>query len=421
MRTAKNIVILCLLAVVSVMARQNSDRAVVDNFEKNVKELYRQADSAKTVLDCADVNASLEELEKVFLPHKSLLDRALYPDDYSKSIAHLRDRLVIRQKDLGIIETQMTRIVELEGQVRELSGKISSLTQENDRLMGTVKTLTTSYALSKETEKTMFDSLNTVISRLRQNLKERDNLIFALVDSMFKQYDKNVASMNDVEKQSLSGKFERRNVITSIKKSLSDNLQFLESMNLTPNDYAEITRQHQRFASQWKGLGPKLASIYLSGKQKKNEVAMIDSLLSMWSTKVDLSTWKALTSLMNKGGIQLKPFSNGTEFTVNFSEFVDAEIRNSQKNPEDIQAKRFNTFNDMVWKTDLNPTWLPVLVESGKITPAQKAEIEKQFGLWHGSVTPVSPIVYGFVIILLAIVAWSLSRYFKRKPLVSKT
>jgi len=421
MRTAKNIAILLLIAAVSVMARQKSDRAVVDNFEKRVKELSRAADSAKTVLDCADVNASLEELEKVSLPHKSLLDRALYPDDYSKSIAHLRDRLVIRQKDLGIIETQITRIVELENQVRELSGKISSLTQENDRLLGAVKTLTTSYALSKETEKTMFDSLNIVISKLRQNLKERDNLIFALVDSLFKQYDKNVASMNDVEKQGLSGKFERRNVVTNIKKSLADNLQFLESMNLTPNDYAEITRQYQRFASQWKGLGPKLASIYLSGKQKKNEVALIDSLLSTWSAKVDHSTWKALTSLMNKGGVQLKPFSNGTEFTSNFSEFVDAEIKNSQKDPEDIQAKRFNTFNDMVWKTDLIPTWLPVLVESGKITTGQKAEIEKQFGLWHSAVTPVSPIVYGLVVILLAIVVWSLSRYFKKKPIVSKT
>ena len=421
MRTAQNIIVLLTIAAVSLTARQKSDRAIVDKFEKTVKELSRAADSAKTVQDCADINASIDELEKEFVPHKPLLDRALYPDDYTKTITNLKGRLLVRQKDLGIIETQFTRIVELESQVRELSGKISNLTQENDRLMGTVKTLATSYALGKEADKALFDSLNTVIAKLHQNLRERDNLIFALVDSLFMQYDKNVASMSDVEKQGVSGKLERRNVLANIKKSITDNLGFLESTNLTPNDYAEITRQHQRFTSQWKGLGPKLASIYLNGKQKKNEVALIDSMLSTWSARVEISTWKALTALMNKGGIQLKPFSNGTEFTANFLEFVDAEIKNVKQEPEDVRAKRYNTFNDMVWKTDVKPIWLPVLVESGKITVDQKTEIENRFKFWQDAITPVSPIVYGLIVILLAIVLWSLSRYIRKKPVVTKT
>jgi hypothetical protein len=416
--------ILLLGAAVTLSAQQKSDRAIVDAFEKTVKGLYRAADSAKTIQDCADMNTALEELEKEFVVHKPLLDRALYPDDYSKSINNLKGRLLVRQKDLGVIETQFARIVELENQVRELSGRITDVTQENERLMKAVKTLTESYAISKETtaaNKQVFDSLQAVIGKLRQNLQERDNLIFALVDSLFKQYDKNIASMSDADKHGLSGKFEKRNVMMNIKKSIADNLQFLESMNLSPNDYAEIARQHQRFSSQWKGLGPKLAGIYLTGKQKKNEVALIDSMLSMWSAKVDQSTWKALASLMNKGGIQLKPFSNGTEFTANFTEFVGAEINNTKQEQEDVRAKRYNTFNDIVWKTDLKPTWLPVLTESGKITADQKTAIEKQFEYWHSAVTPVSPIVYGFVIILLAIVIWSLSRYIRKKPVAMRT
>ena len=323
-----------------------------------------------------------------------------------------------------MIETQLTRIVELESQVRELSGKINNLTQENDKLMGEVKNLESTQALNKEAaahNNALIDSLNTVIIKLRQNLKERDNLVFALLDSLFMQYDKNVASMNDVEKQGISGKLERRNVLTNLKKSIADNLQFLESTNLTPSDYAEIARQHQRFANQWKGFGPKLASIYLSGKQKKNEVALIDSMLSTWSVKVDQSTWKALASLMNKGGVQLKPFSNGTEFTTNFLEFVDAEIKNVKKEPGDVRAKRFNTFNDIVWKTDLKPTWLPVLVESGKITADQKTEIENRFKSWQSAITPVSPIVYILIVILIAIVLWSLSRYIRKKPVAPRT
>jgi hypothetical protein len=420
MRTAQSIIVLLTIAAVSLTARQKSDRAIVDKFEKTVKVLYRAADSAKTVQECADINTSIDELQKEFADHKILLDRSLYPDDYSKSIANLKGRLLIRQKDLGVIETQITRIVELESQVRELSGKILNLTQENERLMGTVKTLSTSYTLSNEADKAIFDSLNTTINKLRLNLKERDNLIFALVDSLFMQYDKSVASMSDVEKQGISGKLERRNVLTEIKKSITDNLRFLESTNLTPNDYSEIVRQHQRFASQWKGLGPKLTNIYLTGKQKKNEVALVDSMLSTWSAKVEVSTWKALTSLLEKGKIQLKPFSNGTEFTANFLDFIDVEIKNIKQEPEDVRAKRYNTFNDMVWKTDLKPLWLPVLVESGKITSDQKTEIENRFKSWQSAITPVSPIVYGLLIILFAIVLWSLSRYFRKKPGVSQ-
>lgn len=222
--------------------------------------------------------------------------------------------------------------------------------------------------------------------------------------------------MNDVEKQGIAGKLERRNVLTDMKKSIADNIQFLESTNLTPKDYVEIARQHQRFASQWKGVGPKLASIYLSGKQKKNEVALIDSMLATWSTKVDGCTWKALAALLMKGNVQLKPFSNGSEFTAGFAEYVDNEIKNTKQDPEDVRAKRFNTFNDMVWKTDVKPVWLPVLIENGKISADQKTEIENKFNSWQSSVTPVSPIIYGLVIILIAIVFWSLSRYVRKKP-----
>ncbi len=416
MRTARNIVILLIIAAVSLVARQKSDRAIVDKFEKTVKELYRASDSAKTVQDCADINASIDEMEKEFAPHKTLLDRSLYPDDYLKNIDNLKGRLLIRQKDLGVIETQFTRIVELESQVRELSGKVASLTQENDKLLSDAKNLQAAVA----TNQALFDSLKSVISKLQQNLKERDNLIFAILDSLFMQYDKNVASMNDVEKQGISGKLERRNVLTNIKKSIADNLQFLESTNLAPGDYAEIARQHQRFASQWKGIGPKLANIYLSGKQKKNEVALIDSMLSTWSIKVDLSTWKALASLLSKGGIQVKPFSNGAEFSTNFLEFMDAEIKNVKQEQGDVRAKRYNMFNDMAWSTDLKPTWLPVLVESGKITADQKTEIENKFKSWQSAIAPVSPIVYIIIVILVAIVLWSLSRYVRKKPVTGK-
>ena len=424
MRTAKSLVFLMAIAVVSIAAQQMSDRSIVDRFSKIVKELFRSVDSATSALECADIAASIAELEKEFASHKELLDRALYPDDYSKTITNLKGRLLIRQNDLGVIETQIVRIAELESQVRELSGKINALTNENDKLLAGVKNLQRAHELNMEAtaeDRALVDSLNTVISRLHQNMKERDRLIFALVDSLFMQYDKDVTSMSDVEKQGVSVRLERRNVLTNIKKSISDNLKFLESTSLSPNDYAEIERQNHRFSSQWKGLRSRIVSLYLGGKQKKNEAVLIDSMLSTWSSKVDQATWKALSGLLEKGGIQLKPFSSGDEFAGSFSEFVAAEISNTKQESGDVRLKRFNTFNDLVWKSDLEPTWLPVLTGSGKITAGQKAEIEKRFESWHSAVTPVSPIVYVLVAALILILLWSLNRSARKKSRAAKS
>ena len=399
------------IVVASMTAQQISDRAIVDRFTKSVKELFRDVDSAQSAHDCADVNALIEEMEKEFAAHKELLDRALYPDDYSKTITNLKGRLLVRQKDLGVIETQLVRIAALESQVRELSGRIDDMSTE-------VTNLQRAHLLNMEAaamDRALLDSLKIVISRLRQSLRERDNLIFALVDSLFMQYDKDVASMNDVEKQGISVRLERRNVLTNIKKSLEDNLKFLESKNLSPNDYAEIARQNQRFSSQWNGLRPKITSIYLGGRKKNKEAVLIDSMLATWSSKVDQGTWNALRVLLEKGGIQVKPFSSGDEFTGNFSEFVAAEISNAKQEPGDVRLKRFNTFNDSVWKTDLEPTWLPVLAGSGKITANQKDEIEKEFGSWQSAIAPVSPLVYIVVAILLLMLLWSLNRYVRKK------
>jgi hypothetical protein len=287
-----------------------------------------------------------------------------------------------------------------------------------------VQNLQEAHALNMEAtakDRALIDSLKITIAKLHQSLKERDNLIFALLDSLFMQYDKDVASMNDVEKQGIFVRFERRNVLTNIKKSIADNLKFLESINLSANDYAEIARQNQRFSSQWKGLRPKIASIYLGGKRKNNEAVLIDSMLSTWSSKVDQDTWKALRVLLEKGGIQLKPFSNGDEFTRSFSEFATAEMSNTKQEASDVRLKRFNTFNDLVWKTDLGPNWLPVLVGSGKITSNQKAEIEKSFESWHSAISPVSPVVYVIVGILLLIVLWSLNRYVRKKSFTAQS
>jgi hypothetical protein len=294
----------------------------------------------------------------------------------------------------------------------QLSNKVDSLDKENDKLTSTIKRLSGNKAL--------IDSLKMVISKLRQNLIDRDEVIFSLVDSLFLQYDKNIANMTDIEKQSIYGKLERKNVFTGLKKSIEDNLKFLRSTNLTPIDYVEIARQNNQFTSQWKGVGPKLANIYLSGKKKMDEVTLIDSLLGVWSKEVDRSNWGALNSVLSQNGMVLKPFNNGDEFTANFTGYIDGLIENTKQEPEDVRAKQFNTFNDNVWKNNIRSTWLPVLLESGKLTLEQEKKIENAVDNWKSAVSPISPIVYvGIAVVIIAILI-GLAMRFRKKPVEQK-
>ncbi len=291
--------LLIVLIVSAAFARQESDRAIVDRFQNQVTTLTKATEEAKTVQECGEISATIDALQQEFTPHKALLDKALYPDDFDKTLVNLRGRLLVRQKDLGVIETQVARISELETQVRQLSDQVSKLTTDNEKLMSDVNRMGENVKRmggESMADRRMIDSLKSVIRHLQKNLQERDQLIFALVDSIFQQYGKDVASMNDIEKQGVAGKVERRNVLTNIKKSISENLQFLESTTLKGTDFAEIAKQQKKFSSQWSALGPKLTAVYFSGKKQKAELANIDTLLSQWSAKVDDATWRTLAT-----------------------------------------------------------------------------------------------------------------------------
>ncbi len=195
-------------------------------------------------------------------------------------------------------------------------------------------------------------------------------------------------------------------------------MKFIESTSLTPADFAQLLQQHNKFQSQWKGIGSKLASVYSSGKQKKNDVALIDSMLSTWSVKINSGTWKTIAGMFEKNGIAVKPFANGSEFYTNFISFVDAETKNVQQEQKDVRTKRFNNFNDNIWNAQLETQWLPALVEAGMLTPDQKTDIEKNVDAWRSSVAPSSWVVYILIILLAVIVIAVLVRFLRKKPAV---
>jgi hypothetical protein len=409
MKTIIRLLALLAFINVAVAIQQKSDYALVQNFQTITKSIAKNIDQAKTVQECAEANSSIDAVEKEFSDDKALLNKANYPDGYDKTIEQLRGKLLIRQRDLGIIESQIVRITELEVKIRELSDQITKLTNQNASLMAQVQQLSQNVKkLSGDLfdSATPIDSLRTMIVRLRQGLQERDALIFALTDSLFMQYDKSVGDMKDSEKQGLLGKFDRHGIIGNVKRSIVDNIAFLETTQLKGSDLVTLERQQKRFQSQWTGLSPKLASLYLSGKSKKSEVGVIDSMLATWGDKVDGAMWRSLNALFKEKGFVVKEFINGDDFISNFVAFLEVQIQNTNNETNDTRYKLFTNFNENLWQSDLNATWLPALAELRKISDTQKKDIETEFEKWHASVMPgASWLTYILIVLGVLLVA----------------
>ncbi|RPI05126.1 MAG: hypothetical protein EHM64_07625 [Ignavibacteriae bacterium] len=391
MKTWTPLLLLLVMMNFTYATQQKSDYATVQNFQNAAKTIAKNIDQAKTVQECAEANTSIDAMEKEYIGDKELINQANYPDGYDKTIEQLRGKLVIRQRDLGIIESQIMRISELEVKIRELSEQITKLTGQNETLLAQVQQLSLNVKkLSGDLfdSTTPMDSLRNMIVKLRQGIQERDALVFALTDSLFMQYDKNVGDMKDVEKQGLLGKFDRHGIIGNVKRSIIDNIAFLESTQLKGSDLVTLVRQQKRFQSQWLGLAPKLASLYLSGKSKKNEIGIVDSMLGTWGVKVDAAMWRSLNSLFKEKGFVINDFKNGDEFVANFIVFLETQIQNENKESNDTRYKLFTNFNENLWQSDLKATWLPALTELNKIPETQKKDIEAKFDQWHASVMP---------------------------------
>ena len=141
MKTIIRLIALLAITNIVLFAQQKSDYAVVQRFQGITKSIAKNIDQAKTVQECAEATTSLDAVEKEFGGDKLLINQANYPDGYDKTIEQLRGKLLIRQRDLGVIESQIVRITELEVKIRELSDQVKKLTTQNEALMAEVQQL----------------------------------------------------------------------------------------------------------------------------------------------------------------------------------------------------------------------------------------------------------------------------------------
>lgn len=378
-----------------------SDYEIVQNFKNRYQQFEQQIKNAVTVEDLNNLRGEIERFKNEFSTYKELLDKSLYPDNFEKSFDKLGNSLVLRKTDFVQIETLQTEVVTLRTEVDELNKK-------NAELLNQIQLLEVQRKKDAET----IAKLEQLVSELRASLKKRDELVYAIIDSLSPKLSGDVSALTQKEKEQIIAETEKKNVLYVVKKSLRDNTRFLEVTTLKPEDLKDVKEQQSNFVSMWQKVGPKLVDVYAGRKDKAQELKDIDALFTSWKTGIQREAWESIREDFALNNINLQSFYNGNEFTEIITALINDEIKSYGVKSKEESQRIYNVFVDSVWYKTVSNEWMPYLLENNMITAQQKEIIEKKIAEWKEVISPkdLTLIYVGVGVLIVLIVAFFLLR-----------
>jgi DNA gyrase/topoisomerase IV subunit A len=352
----KSIILLAVAVLLStgLNAQERSSSDVKRDFEKRFVLLTKNLNSAETEATLQQLLREVSDFETEFKPHQEFLNKAIFPDGY--------DGLIERLKKSKELAESKIRASQLEREIGSLTSQVQSLKEENTTLRAQLAKAQGELAALKKS-----------IAVLQDEIQKRDEAVFALVDSLFVKYDTDQLSGSDMKKLSL---LEKKNVVASLKRSVSDNIMFLSSASFSTQQIPQLLNEQRRFESSWKGVGQKLSKAYVPSSIQAKEVSEINGLITNWHTLADGIFWKGLNEVFASEKLPIVPFTSGEEMQQNIIKFIDDETKNVSKRSSIEQTRIFESFAYNTWGSKLKPSWIPVMIRHNLFTEDQMAEID---------------------------------------------
>lgn len=378
-----------------------SDYEIVQSFKVRYQQLEQQIKNAVTLDELNAVTGEIERLKNEFSTYRELLDKSLYPDNFEKSFDKLGNSLIIRKADFTQIDVLQTEVITLRSEVDELNKK-------NAELLNQIQLLEVQRKKDAET----IAQLEKLVSELRASLRKRDELVYAIIDSLAPKLSGDVSALTQKEKEQIVAETEKKNVLYIVKKSLRDNNRFLEVTTLKPSDLEEVKQQQSNFVSLWQKVGPKLIDVYAGRKDKSQELKDIDALFTSWKTGIQREAWESIREDFALNNINLQSFFNGNEFTEIVTAFINDEIKSYGLKSKEESQRVYSVFVDSVWYKTISNEWMPYLLENNMLTTQQKEMIEKKILEWKEIISPkdLTLIYVGVGVLIVLIAAFFLLR-----------
>ncbi len=411
-------------ALCACAAAQHSDFAVKADFEERYKHIAARLDSATATEEIDALKGEIGKLESDFAGQEQFLDKALYPLTFGESIARLRSLQVLTYDRVYLIRTQGVKLSELEARLASLTSRLDSLTSQRDQLFGELQ----------ESKKSL-SALREAVKRLTANLTAKDKLIFAIVDSIFLPYGKDLHQVADVQKEAISQRIEKANVMTRVYEIAADNVKFLDVTQLQGKDYGNLIEQYEAFAGRWAGLKEKMADVAATsapvprgstGKGTSKtpvvrggakeirgasetanaQAGHVDSVLVEWRAKLNAGFWGGLQKEFTLAGITVAPFNDGPSFSSSIRRYV-ASLAASKQDPQ--------PFVESLWKQKIDKDWREGLSRDAMLGKTEYAALDKLVSELSKDTLDLTFLAYIAGILVIAALVW----YFvfrKKKP-----
>lgn len=381
-----------------------SDREIVDKFKAEYAAIEKSIKDATTLQELTLVLDKITILKQDFAQHKELLDKSLYPDKYDESIEKLNKAYLLRQGDFSTIDVLQTEVGELKQQVEFLN-------KRNNELLVQVQKL----EAQREKDAKTIKKLENLVVELRSSIRERDELVLSMIDSLMPPTMRDKESLTMEDKNMVAAEEQKDNVLNNVKTTIRDNIRFIQATSLKPNDLESIREQQKDFVTKWQKVGVKLVEVYAEDGNKSAELKQIDGLFNEWAATVNREAWESISDEFSLSGIELRSFKNGDEFTTSVEMFVGDELKNLGVKSDEESKRIYSQFADSTWFATIQPVWMNYLVENKMLTEENKNKMESKIAEWKNALYPSYWWIY-LVIAVLVIGGGAFYLWNRRKP-----
>ena len=232
--TLKTTISLILIFGFISLTTAQSDLEIVDNFKAEYTSIESSIKNASSLDDLKNVSTKINLLKENYADHKELLDKSLYPDNYQSSIDKLNKDYLMRQGDFTTIDVLQTEVTALNEQVEFLN-------QRNNELLSQVRTL----EAQRDKDAKTIKKLENLVAQLRSSIRKRDELVLSMIDSLMPPIMREKDVLTTEDKNMVAKEEQEDNVIENVKRTIKDNIKFMQVTSLKPNDLIAIREQQE--------------------------------------------------------------------------------------------------------------------------------------------------------------------------------
>ena len=386
--------ILSFIFLLGNLSFAQQDYQIVQNFKLQEKQIIQSIKNAQALTDLDSIQSQINQLQTSFLSNKDLLDKSLYPDDFNSSIQKLNDDLSLRKEDFK-------QVTNLQTQVNQMQTEIDSLNAKNEALLTQIEQI-------QEQNKKDIAKLERTVRELRYSLLRRDRLVRSMLGSMLPpSYEKN-GELTSSEKAKIYSKVKREDLISNLRRSINDNIKFLQVTTLNPQDLNTIRDQESSLEMMWNKSGPEIIKIYSERRHEVENAKQLDSAFSAWKSAINQQAWNSIRQKFVDHGVALNSFSNDEEFAQRLTSYINTQMKDVSSSDS---KKNYEVFADSVWNSNIKPNWIPYLTSNHQLSEGNLGVIEAKITQWQSSVSSGN-MTWLYIIITVVIIGiiWFFAR-----------